>query len=322
MSLCQLFIILYIVGIILNKIDKMSEQELAIQCDQCNSEYSIKEIGITKETAEALAAWSCGICLGTHERTSNPEPKTSPKAKEVKMLPPFVLPRQAGRRTVFPAKMGGLGYKGVCVNGVRGYKAQITITGRSKNLGTYLTPDEAALMYDRHAFVEGKTEFNYPDMLKTYKPSDLPEKIDMNAPRKRKRTNVIITPANQHSSNSSTTFSVLPPPHSSSSTSFSSSSSSSSSTPFTKDKKEKKERKKREKKPKIESKNKTMIAVAKVVEIIYTSAEDYYSRREAPPERETSRQKTKREAEEATILKNIKLNKLRQLKEEQCKKRF
>ena len=300
----------------------MSEQELAIQCDQCNSEYSIKEIGITKETAEALAAWSCGICLGTHERTSNPEPKTSPKAKEIKMLPPFVLPRQAGRRTVFPAKMGGLGYKGVCVNGVRGYKAQITITGRSKNLGTYLTPDEAALMYDRHAFVEGKTEFNYPDMLKTYKPSDLPEKIDMNAPRKRKRTNVIITPANQHSSNSSsTTFSVLPPPHSSSSTSFSSSASS-SSTPFTKDKKEKKERKKREKKPKIESKNKTMIAVAKVVEIIYTSAEDYYSRREAPPERETSRQKTKREAEEATILKNIKLNKLRQLKEEQCKKRF
>ena len=292
----------------------MSEQELAIQCDQCNSEYSIKEIGITKETAEALAAWSCGICLGTHERTSNPEPKIFTSNKYVKMLPPFVLPRQAGRRTVFPAKMGGLGYKGVCVNGVRGYKAQITITGRSKNLGTYLTPDEAALMYDRHAFVEGKTEFNYPDMLKTYKPSDLPEKIDMNAPRKRKRTNVIITPANQHSST------IPPPPHSSSSTSFSSS--SSSSTPFTKDKKEKKERKKREKKPKIESKNKTMIAVAKVVEIIYTSAEDYYSRREAPPERETSRQKTKREAEEATILKNIKLNKLRQLKEEQCKKRF
>ena len=292
----------------------MSEQELAIQCDQCNSEYSIKEIGITKETAEALAAWSCGICLGTHERTSNPEPKIFTSNKYVKMLPPFVLPRQAGRRTVFPAKMGGLGYKGVCVNGVRGYKAQITITGRSKNLGTYLTPDEAALMYDRHAFVEGKTEFNYPDMLKTYKPSDLPEKIDMNAPRKRKRTNVIITPANQHSST------IPPPPHSSSSTSFSSS--ASSSTPFTKDKKEKKERKKREKKPKIESKNKTMIAVAKVVEIIYTSAEDYYSRREAPPERETSRQKTKREAEEATILKNIKLNKLRQLKEEQCKKRF
>ena len=34
------------------------------------------------------------------------------------------------------------GFRGVCKNGERGYKAQITIAGKSKNLGTFTTMEQ------------------------------------------------------------------------------------------------------------------------------------------------------------------------------------
>ena len=87
-----------------------------------------------------------------------------------------------GRRIIYPNRTT---YKGVCID-KGGYKAQITASGRSKNLGRFMDLTTAAIFYDRQALVEGKSDLNFPDM--KHNKEDLPPKLaDLNFPRKRPR---------------------------------------------------------------------------------------------------------------------------------------
>jgi len=87
-----------------------------------------------------------------------------------------------GKRIIYASRTG---YKGVCQNGQRGYKAQITSAGRSKNLGSFLMAEEAAICYDKQAIVENKKELNFPDMRDKH--VDLPLPLAEHVPKKRKR---------------------------------------------------------------------------------------------------------------------------------------
>lgn len=86
-----------------------------------------------------------------------------------------------GRRIVYPNRTT---YKGVCID-KGGYKAQITASGISKNLGRFMDLTTAAIFYDRQALVEGKSDLNFPDM--KHDKEDLPPKLDSIVPRKRPR---------------------------------------------------------------------------------------------------------------------------------------
>ena len=88
-----------------------------------------------------------------------------------------------GERVVYTSKTT---YKGVCENGNRGYKAQITSAGKVKNLGSFSNCQEAAIAYDRQAIVENKKEFNFPDMvhLKKDLPATLKEQFRKSIKRK------------------------------------------------------------------------------------------------------------------------------------------
>ena len=42
-----------------------------IYCDSCDRGYQLHRVGITKEIADGLKEWLCGVCLGTHVTTNS-----------------------------------------------------------------------------------------------------------------------------------------------------------------------------------------------------------------------------------------------------------
>ena len=43
-----------------------------VVCDKCDGEYTLTNAGLSRQQAQAMDEWVCGICLGTHQASSSP----------------------------------------------------------------------------------------------------------------------------------------------------------------------------------------------------------------------------------------------------------